>query len=125
MEIANSSQDLSSTLPPVEDEHPVIVRFSGVMNELLSYNLAQGKSARSRRVTLVLEAVMEEVTEELREAIMEAEADGDSSFAGYFSWVGEIISWIGTGDIDSLPEEMQAVARRIMGIPEQKELTAG
>jgi hypothetical protein len=124
-ETTNGSTPQSSS-PAEEDRHPVSIRFDGVMKEFLSYTTRNG-TARSRQIGLVLEAVMEEIGDEMNDLLSGSSSDDDSQtmIAGYFAWVGEILAWVGSGDTDSLPPEMQAIARRIMGESEQKELTAG
>jgi hypothetical protein len=58
----------------------------------------------------LMHAIMDEVLDEL--------ADGDDTrTALYFTYFGKIIDWVGTGNTDSLPDELKAWLVQEQNIP--------
>lgn len=85
----------------------VIRRLEYVVNTLHTYIEANDDSGNMARFSYVTRAMIEEVGEEL--------ADRDEeTLQAFMSQIGEVIAWIGHGDVTRLPAQLQT----FVGTPE-------
>jgi hypothetical protein len=85
---------------------PVIERLEFVINSLHSYVEENDDSGTMARFSYVARAMIEEVSEEL------AERD-EETMQVFMAQMGEVIAWIGHGDITRLPESIRPFAERL------------
>lgn len=115
-----TSDETSPSSVLTRADSPFVRRFRGVINELTGFVRDNHKDDRLGRMAFVLSAIGDELSEELQDS------DPDT-MAAYWSMIGNVMEWIGTGDTEALPDFLQAFARKISGEPEPeevKELTA-
>lgn len=83
----------------VPDEPAPVLRLRAVLAELTSFVASKG-SGKQKRMAFVLRRVATDICEEM------GEADADT-IAAYFNQMGQVVSWIGTGDNNNLPEQLR------------------
>jgi hypothetical protein len=88
-----SAQPTSTILATVEA--PVVRRLKAVMAELTTF-AAKNSERKTRRYSFLLRHMSRAIIEELDDVPSEAMGE-------YFSQMGTVVSWIGTGDDTSLP----------------------
>lgn len=91
------------------NDPPAVLRLRAVLAELTSYVTSKG-SSKQKRMAFVMRRIANDVCEEL--------GDSDPETVGaYFDQMGSVISWIGTGNNDSLSPQLQELfAPRAEGI---------
>jgi hypothetical protein len=77
------------------------MRLRAVMAELTSYVLQHG-NGKHKRMGFVLRRIANDVIEELGE-----DGRNEEDISVYFANMGKVISWIGTGNDDDLPESIR------------------
>jgi hypothetical protein len=88
---------------------PAVLRLRAVLAELTSFVSAKG-SGKQKRMAMVMRRIANDVCEELQDSDPE-------TISAYFDQMGTVISWIGTGDNDSLSPQLQELfSPRIEGI---------
>jgi hypothetical protein len=75
------------------------MRLRAVLAELTSFVGSKG-NAKQKRMSFILKRVAQDVCEEMGEANPEM-------VSAYFDQMGKVVSWIGTGDNDSLPDSLR------------------
>lgn len=78
----------------------VIERLEYVVNTLHGFIEQNDESGMMARFSFVTKAMMEEVAIELEDR-------DESTLQAFMSQIGEVIAWIGHGDIDRLPDNLQ------------------
>lgn len=82
----------------------VIQRLEYVVSSLHNYIEANDDSGTMARFSFVARAMIEEISEEL--------ADRDEeTMQAYMSQIGQVIAWIGHGESEQLPENLQPFVR--------------
>ncbi len=85
------------------------MRLRAVLAELSGFVASRGNS-KQKRMSMILKRVANDVCEEMGEA-------DPATIAAYFDQMGKVVSWIGTGDSDSLPQQIRELfAGRAEGI---------
>jgi hypothetical protein len=74
---------------------PVIKRLRAVLAELTTF-VSRNGGGKQKRVNFVIKHIVEDVVEEL-------EGLPQEHMSAYFAQMGQVISWIGTGDDNALP----------------------
>jgi hypothetical protein len=87
----------SSTLESASP--PAVLRLRAVLAELTSFVGSRG-TGKQKRMAFVMRRIATDVCEELQESDPE-------TISAYFDQMGQVISWIGTGDDDSLPSALK------------------
>lgn len=111
MEAAQSALtgDASRTGSPVSSslavpDSPHILRFRGIIRELVAY--ASREAGGYEHLSFLLTTFSDELAEELKEM-------DELSLRLYFFNIGEIISWVGHGDNERLPDFIRPFAEGI------------
>lgn len=91
-------------MEPVPAESPVVARLRLVFDHMTKYISEHGDS----RYSFILKTVMDEALDEM-------EDEGPENLEAWFSQFGQVVSWIGTGDIKDLPEALRSM---IIPVPE-------
>lgn len=101
--MADGSPEIgSSSIQAVKP--PVIRRLEYVVETLHSYIEQNDDTGNMARFSYVTRAMIQEVGEEL--------ADRDEeTLQAFMRQIGEVIAWIGHGDAQRLPEELQTFVR--------------
>lgn len=102
-ESPNGSKGLSSL---VLVEPPHIARLRGVMSSLMRYVQDNSDGSMLGRMSPILMSFAEEMADELGEL-------DELTIRAYMYQIGEVISWIGHGDNNRLPEGVQPFAEMI------------
>lgn len=102
-ESPNGSQGQSS-LVLAEPAH--IARLRGVMQSLMQFVQANNDGSMLGRMAPILMSFAEEMADELNEL-------DEMAIRAYMFQIGEVISWIGHGDNERLPEGVRAFAEMI------------
>jgi hypothetical protein len=95
---AGSPESGLSTIQAAKPE--VIQRLEFVVNTLHRFVAENDQSGMMARFSYVTKAMLEEVTAELQER-------DEETLQGFMSQMGEVIAWIGHGDIDRLPDNLR------------------
>lgn len=93
---------VSSSL--VVPDSPHILRFRGIIRELVAY--AAREAGGFEHMSFLLTTFSDELAEELKEM-------DELSLRLYFFNIGEIISWVGHGDNERLPDFIRPFAEGI------------
>jgi len=83
----------------VSADPPAVLRLRAVLAELTSFVVSKG-SGKQKRMAFVMRRVANDVCEEMGDSDPE-------TVAAYFNQMGQVVSWIGTGDNDSLPQALR------------------
>lgn len=102
-ESPNGSTGQSSLVPA---EPPHIARLRGVMLSLMRYVQANSDGSMLGRMAPILMSFAEEMSDELGEL-------DELTIRAYMFQIGEVISWIGHGDNERLPEGVKPFAEMI------------
>lgn len=96
-QLAIENQDSSSSLTVlVPAESPVVQRLRMVFDHMTQYISENGDS----RYSFILQTVMDEALGEMNE-------EGPENLEAWFEQFGMIVKWIGSGDLNDLPESMR------------------
>lgn len=87
-------------------EPPHIARLRGVMESLMRYVQANSDGSMLGRMAPILMSFAEEMADELGEL-------DELTIRAYMYQIGEVISWIGHGDNDRLPDNVKPFAEMI------------
>lgn len=92
-----------------EDKPPVVIRLEAVLNMLNNFVLENGDPSLARYV-VIYQALTDEVIDELTER-------DDEAIGVFMEMMGDVISWIGHGDNDRLPDTVRDFAERLKPTP--------
>jgi hypothetical protein len=91
-------------------ENPIYRRLTGVIGGMTDFvQTNRGKADGMAKMAWVMSVMAEEVVEELKEM------RSDEELSLYLAMIGEVISWIGHGDMSRLPEFLKPFAMAIEG----------
>ena len=93
---------------------PVIKRLRAVLAELTTF-VSRNGGGKQKRVNFVIKHIVEDVVEEL-------EGLPQEHMSAYFAQMGQVISWIGTGDDNSLPPAIKEYLQARAGTLPELEL---
>jgi hypothetical protein len=102
---AGSGQTGQSSIPAVKPA--VVKRLEYVITTLHQYVEQNDESGQMARFSFIAKAVIDEMTEEL------AERD-EATLQIYMAQIGEVIAWVGHGDITRLPDNIRPFANRLL-----------
>ena len=94
-----SSTQTSKSSTLVSADPPAVLRLRAVLAELTSFVVSKG-SGKQKRMAFVMRRVANDVCEEM------VDSDPDT-VAAYFNQMGQVVSWIGTGDNEALPDALR------------------
>jgi hypothetical protein len=97
----------SSTLA---DRSPVVIRLQAVLGTLNNFVIANGREAGLGNFGIIMQSLTEELIEELDDK-------DEATVTVFMERMGEIIAWIGHGDNERLPAELQELAQSIQPSP--------
>lgn len=92
-----------------EARSPVILRLQAVMSTLNSFVINNDTGGLSK-FAFLMQSLTDEVIEEL-------EDKDDELIGSYMERMGEVIAWIGHGDIDRLPDMLRPFAEQVEDRP--------
>lgn len=100
-------RELSSC--PEQGDNAVVIRLKNVFRQLHEYTTSTSQTGKAGdrllKGSYILQAVMEEVFEELKDV-------DEPMMSQWFVNFGDIIRWVGSGDINDLPEQLRQFAQQ-------------
>ena len=98
------------------------MRLQAVLAELTAFVTSRG-SGKQKRMAFVMRRVAQDVCEEMQDADPE-------TLVAYFDQMGKVVSWIGTGNNENLPEPLrelflpraEGIQRAITGAEDEKDV---
>jgi hypothetical protein len=94
-----SSTQLSKSQTLVLADKPTVARLRAVLAELSGFVGTKG-TAKQKRMMLVVRRMANDICEELQDA-------DQKTLSQYFSQMGQVIAWIGTGSYDGMNDLMR------------------
>lgn len=101
-----SLTDSPSSLALAEPDH--IRRMKAVVSVLQTYISKNDPTGNYARLAFIMSTMADELSEELRDY-------DEIKFRIFMFQIGEVISWIGHGDNERLPEAIKEFANQAMG----------
>jgi hypothetical protein len=88
----------------------MVLRLQAVLGTLNNFVIANGSEVGFANFGIIMQSLTDELIEELEEkdeAVIEV----------FMERMGEIIAWIGHGDINRLPDDLRAMAEELQPTP--------